>query len=753
LPAKKSQTGPFPSKADVLRFINDSSEQVGRREIARAFNIRGADRAQLRELLKELADEGAIETGRRRRYGRPGDLPAVAVLEIIEADEDGTLYARPVALPSDEAPPRIVVTGERNRKPALGIGSRLLARLARAGEGYEARVIRRLEAAPDRVFGVYTETAGEGRIMPSDRRQKYEYLVRRNDSMGARRGELVVAEVLPGRRVGLREARIVERFGNADDPRAASLIAIHERDIPDAFSEDALDQARNARPAPIAGRTDLRTLPLVTIDGPDARDFDDAVWAAHDEDPQNPDGWKVVVAIADVAHFVRPGDALDRDARERGNSVYFPDRVVPMLPHELSSDLCSLVPDQDRAVLAVEMIFDKRGHKRRHRFMRAMMRSAARLTYESVQDAHDGRPTELSDGVRNDIVMPLYGAWKALMHARTEREPLDLDLPELQVFLGEDGHVEGVRPRPRYDSHRLIEEFMIAANVCAAETLEKQKQPCMYRVHDEPDREKLSGLKDFLDSIGLSLTLGEVLRPRLFNRILAKAKDGPHWEAVNQSILRAQAQAVYSPDNIGHFGLSLRRYAHFTSPIRRYADLLVHRAMIRGLGLGDGGLSEDEAQRFVEIGEHISNTERRAMAAERDANDRYLAAYMRDHVGGDFEGRINGVTRAGLFVTLADTGADGLVPISTLPGDYYIFDERHRTLTGERSNRRFRLGDRIAVKLAEANPITGGLIFQLKEGATEGDDRRGRGKARSSKRGKSVTKGGKTKGKQRAPRR
>jgi len=737
---KSTQPVPFPSKDDILRFIADSPDPVGRREIARAFNIRGAQRAELRALLKELAEEGHIDRGHKRRYGPPGELPAVAVLEINEADEDGTLYARPASGRTPEPPPRIVLAGPTPGGPALGIGDRLLARLARKGEGYEARIIRRLQAAPARVIGIYAEADGEGRLSPTSRRERSDYVIPRGESGGARQGELVAAQVIPGRRLGLREARVVERLGSVREPKAASLIAIHENDIPDHFGDAAMAEALAARPVSLGARSDLRDLPLVTIDGADARDFDDAVWAAPDDAPDNRDGWRIVVAIADVSHYVTPGSALDREARQRGNSVYFPDRVVPMLPHELSSDLCSLRPDEDRPVLAVEMRFDQRGIKLGHRFRRGLMRSAARLTYEQVQDAHDGTDVSLPADLRDDVLAPLYGAWRALMRARTEREPLELEIPEMQVFLDDSGGVQAIRQRPRLDSHRLIEDFMIAANVCAAETLEQHRQPCMYRVHDEPDREKLRSLADFLASMQLKLTIGEVLRPALFNRILGKARGSQNWEAVNQGILRAQAQAMYSPDNIGHFGLSLHRYAHFTSPIRRYADLLVHRALIRGLQLGDGGLSDEEAERFTEIGEHISNTERRAMVAERSATDRYIAAYLQERIGAEFTGRINGVSRAGLFVRLDDTGADGLVPISTLGHEYFVFDDSRLSLTGDRTGRSYRLGDRVSVRLGEASPITGGLIFQLLD---DNATHPGGGRLRGPRRGRTGRRTGK----------
>jgi ribonuclease R len=715
LKSPKTKTPPpFPSKAEVLRFINESEGRVGRREIARAFGIRGAARAELRSLLRELADEGLVEQARPRRYNRPGELPKVAVLSVYDVDDDGRLHARPVSGPTAGAttPPIIVKEKARAGTP-LGVGARLLARLQKTADGYEAEVIRRLEAAPKRLLGVYAEVGGEARVLPTDKRQKYDFAVREGADNGAQRGELVSAEVLDGRRLGLREVRVIERLGQVGSARASSLIAIQTHGVPDRFPDTVLQEAKAAQPVEGLGkRRDLRELPFVTIDGADARDFDDAIWAKQDDKADNREGWQIMVAIADVAHYVTPGSALDREARKRGNSVYFPDRVVPMLPEELSNDLCSLKPDQARPAMAVQMRIDRDGKILEHQFMRALIRSAQRVVYEDFQNARDARPSNFPATLEEAVLRPLFGAWEALERGRLKREPLELELAEMQVNLNQAGQVDEIRRRPRLDAHRVVEEFMIAANVCAAETLEAKRQPCMYRVHAEPTREKMRGLRDFLAPLGLKISLGEVLRPYLFNRVLSKARDSDHWEAVNQAILRCQAQAAYSPTNVGHFGLALPRYAHFTSPIRRYADLLVHRALISGLGLGQDGLAAADSESFYDTAEHISDTERRAMAAERDANDRYIAAYMQDHLGAEFAASISGIHRAGIFVRLEETGADGLIPIASLGRDYFVLDEQRMTLTGERSGVRFRLGDRIDVRLREATPLTGGLIFE-----------------------------------------
>ena len=727
--SKDPSKAPFPTREQILEFIRESPGVVGKRELARAFKVDAARRPELKELLRSLEAEGLLQRGRGRRFAPPGSLPPVAVVEVTGLDTDGEILARPTEWPYDEPPPRIYIVLERRGRHAVGPGDRVLARLRRIDRRtYEGRVIRRLEEQPRRILGVYRRVADQGRLQPTDRRVRVEPLVADADSMGAREGELVQAELLHGTRLGLPQARIVEKLGGEGDARSISLIAIHDHAIPTIFSPEALEQAAAAGPAPLGKRTDLRDVPLVTIDGEDARDFDDAVWAAADDDDKNPGGWHLIVAIADVAWYVRPSDPLDRNAFERGNSVYFPDRVVPMLPEALSNGWCSLKPAEERPCMVAHLWIDADGRLLRHRFERALMRSAARLTYEQVQAARDGRPDETTAPLAETVLAPLYGAFAALLKDRLARGVLELDVAERRVII-ENGHVVDIRPRLRLDSHRLIEEFMITANVAAAETLERVKQPCMYRVHDVPDPEKLDALRDFLDSIGLSLPRGQVIRPAQFNHILARAAGGPNQQLVNEVVLRSQAQAVYSPENIGHFGLALRRYAHFTSPIRRYSDLLVHRALIRGLGLGDGALETDHRD-FVEAGQHISATERRAVGAERDAVDRYTAAFLADRVGARFVGRISGVTRFGLFVTLAESGGDGLVPISTLPDDRYDHDPARHALVGRRWGRTYRLGETVDVELVEANAITGRLVMNLfdGEGAAGAPPKRGRPK-------------------------
>jgi ribonuclease R len=715
---RESRPATLPSRDEILEFIRKNPHASGKREISRAFGLNSEQKRELKKLLREMQTDGTLQRGRGRKFSEAGKLPPVGVVEIIGPDPDGELIARPLNWDEDEAPPVIYMAPEKSGQPALGRGDRALAKLAEMEDGiYSGKTIRRISAAPARAMGVIAKVEGEYRIQPTDRRSKNELIVRPDDLNGAEAGDLVRAEVMPGKRLGLRHARVVERL-DATGGKVGSLIAIHHHDIPVDFPGSALDLADRAKGVGAEGRTDLRDTPLVTIDGADARDFDDAVWAEKDVDPGNEGGWHLLVAIADVSWYVRPDDALDREAYKRGNSVYFPDRVVPMLPEALSNGWCSLVPNEDRPCLVAEMWINKDGNLMRHQFFRALMRSAARLTYTQAQSARDGEPDETTSPLLETVITPLYGAYDALMSARDGRQALELDLPEKQVLLAKDGTVSMIRERERLDSHKLIEEFMITANVAAAQALEKKNQPCMYRIHDQPSREKLHALDEFLDSINLRFAHGQVAKPGQFNQILKKAKGSPEVHMINQVILRTQSQAEYSPNNIGHFGLSLQKYCHFTSPIRRYSDLLVHRALIQGYKLGDGGLGSHEID-FETVGEYISGTERRAAAAERDTVDRFIAEYMSSRVGATFDGRVNGVTRFGLFVTLDETGADGLIPISTLPGDYYELDEGRHALTGRQSAREYRLGQQVEVRLMEASPITGGLIFAVMDSGSD----------------------------------
>ncbi len=708
--------GKVPTRDELLAFIRESETPVGKREIARAYGLKGDQRIELKELLRDLRDAGDIAPDRAKTFRDPQALTETGVLEIVSVDKDGHLLAVPRRHDDDKdgPAPRIeVVTPSSRNVPAPAVGDRVLASLKRRGQNtYEARVIRRLGSGPKKILGLYEEPDGRqglGLVTPTDRKLRREFDVRPADRNGALPGDIVWIEETGG--AITRRARVIERIGPMSDPRTVSLIAIAANDIPVDFPEAALEEAEKARAAPMGHRLDLRDVPLVTIDGEDARDFDDAVFA--EPDPDHPGGWRLLVAIADVAWYVRHDRPLDRAAYRRGTSVYFPDRVVPMLPEQLSNHWCSLVPREDRPVLVAEMWIDSEGHLKRHKFHRAMMRSAARLTYNRVQHAMNGMPDDEIEPLMDRVVRPLYGAYRVLLAAREARGALDLDLPERQVTLGKDGHIAQIGVRERLDSHKLIEEFMVLANVAAAQALEQRQAPCLYRVHDQPDLAKLEALREFLGTLGIKVPTGQRLRPADLNRVLHEVADKPVSQLVSQTVLRSQSQAVYSPDNLGHFGLALARYAHFTSPIRRFPDLIVHRALIAAYGLGEGGLVADDKGRFTEFGEHLSMCERRAVAAERSAMDRYVAAFMAAHVGATFPGRVSSVTRFGLFASLEGTGADGLIPIRSLGQEFFRHDEGRQVLIGERTGETFGLGDRLQLKLVEADMATGGLLFEI----------------------------------------
>ncbi|MDO5622244.1 MAG: ribonuclease R [Paracoccus sp. (in: a-proteobacteria)] len=730
--------GQLPSKKQILDWVADHPDARSKRDIAKAFNIKGAERIELKRLLKELEAEGHL--GRKRKvYHDAHGLPPVSVVQITQPDAAGDLFAKPLEWQGDGPEPRILYA-PRQSDPALGPGDRFLARLSEVrGEdhAYVARLIRKIERNGIKVVGIFRKATEGGRIAPIDKGSDREWLVRADATHGARDGELVEAEQasLKGR-MGLPYARIVQVLGDPSAPKSVSLIAIHQHGIPDDFPDAVVAEAESAQPATMQGREDLRHLPLVTIDPADARDHDDAVAAMPDDDPQNPGGMVVWVAIADVAHYVRPGTALDREARLRGNSTYFPDRVVPMLPDALSGDLCSLHEAVDRPVIAVRMRLDAQGEKIGHSFHRGMMNSLASLSYEQAQQAQDGQPDAATEPLLDSVIRPLFAAYDLLTAARRRRQPLDLDLPERRIELTRDGRVKSVRFRDRFDAHRLIEEMMVLANVAAAEELTRLRRPLLFRVHEEPSPEKLDALREVAEASGFTLAKGQVLHTHHLNRLLAQAQGSEFDELINMSTLRSMTQAYYHPENFGHFGLALRSYAHFTSPIRRYSDLIVHRALISGHKWGAGrngktdGLSVDDIETLSDTATHISETERRSMAAERDTTDRYLAAYLSDRVGTEMTGRISGIQKFGAFIKLDETGADGLLPIREIGNEYFHHDPDAQMLIGADTGLEIGIGQRVTVRLTEAVPLTGGLLLELLEleGKALPQGPRGRGK-------------------------
>jgi ribonuclease R len=733
----------LPSRQQILDFIASSDQPAGKRELAKAFGLHGAEKIALKALLKDMGDEGLIDSAPGRAFHKMGGLPKVTVLRIVDIEGDQPI-ATPERWESDQPPPRLRVR-EKGRRSALGVGDRILARTEEAGRGWIAHPLKKLARGEELILGVVHQEGDRHWLKPVDKRERRELAI--SDLGGAAVGDLVLAEKA-GRPPRI-TARVTERLGDPFAPRSFSLIAIHKFGIPDQMPEDAVEEADRVADRALGEREDLTHLPIVAIDPADARDHDDAVWATPDDDPANAGGFRAIVAIADVSFYVRPGGPLDREARKRGNSVYFPDRVVPMLPERLSADVCSLKEGVDRAALACHLTIAKDGKLLKWRFTRAKVRIAANIAYEDAQAAIDaankgaspqrklGSPEagaqagddpsfRWDDELVDSALKPLWACWLALLAAREAREPLDLDLPERRVVLDEKGRIASVAARERLDAHRLIEDFMIAANVAAAKALEAKKAPVMYRDHEPPSREKLVALKDYLDTFGIALALGQVIRPATFNRVIDLLGDSDNRPEIMEQILRSQTQAYYAPANTGHFGLSLGSYAHFTSPIRRYADLLVHRSLVRAYGLGEGGLTDDEAERMTRLGELVSQAERRAMEAERETIDRYVAAYLSTHVGEVLATRITGVQPFGFFATVEGLGGDGLVPVSTLGIERFSYDETARALEGDESGDRYAVGQKLELRLVEANPISGSLRFELPEGANHLPMRGGR---------------------------
>ncbi|MFN3944073.1 MAG: ribonuclease R family protein [Allosphingosinicella sp.] len=767
--ARKQRTG-LPSRDEVLQFIETSDQPAGKREIAKAFGLSGSDKIALKSLLRDMADEGLIDSAPGRAFHKMGGVPKVTVLRIVDVDDGGNAWAVPERWEADTPEPRIRMKERKGRGSALAVGDRVLARTEAAGNGIIAHPMKKLLKGSELVLGVVHKEGDTHWLRPVEKKERRELPI--SDLGKAEAGDLVLAEKT-GRPPRL-SARVSEILGDPFAPRSFSLIAIHKHGIPHEFPDHVIEEAERVAGLPLGDREDLTDVPIVAIDPADARDHDDAVWAAPDDDPGNAGGWKAIVAIADVSFYVRPGSALDKEARKRGNSVYFPDRVVPMLPETLSADVCSLVEGEDRAALVCHLQVTKDGQLKSWRFSRARVRIAANIAYEDAQAAVDavkllpgtGRgtarsaveggersehgqagplhqpsagppprsgeemerpelysspcsmpPVEEPPAVDPDIVeqvlKPLWACWEALYRAREKRGPLELDLPERRVMLDEKGRILSVAPRERLDAHKLIEDYMIAANVAAAKALEAKKAPVMYRDHEPPGREKLVALKDYLETFEVEFALGQVIRPATFNRIMERTADSDSRTEIMEQILRTQTQAYYSPQNAGHFGLALGSYAHFTSPIRRYADLVVHRALVRAYGLGDGALTDQEAEAMEVTGELISQLERRAMEAERDTIDRYVAAYLAERVGELVECRITGVQPFGFFATVEGLGGDGLVPVSTLGQDYFRYDEASQTLAGDESGTEYRPGQRLTLRLAEANPVSGALRFEI----------------------------------------
>jgi ribonuclease R len=705
----------FPTSDEILEYILAQGGYVARREIAKAFLIKGEDRRVLKDLLKQMVAAGTLEA-KGKTYQAP-ELNTFTIVEFLAANEDGDLLGCIIEEEHERFKTSVILefpTVEATKR--LEPGQKFMAKLRFAGPHLYALCLRRVQDTARALAGILRKDRQHFLLEPLDRKDRNLYAV---DAASVKNLQAGVGDFITARFDQSKDrSKIVlleEVVTKAEELTThLSRLAIHRFDLPQHFSQDALQEAEKAQlPKDLEGRVDLRALPLVTIDDIDARDHDDAVYAELDQDPQNKGGWRLLVAIADVSHFVKPGNTLDHEARQRGNSVYFPDQVVPMLPERLSNNLCSLRPEEDRPCLAVWMRITKKGKLLSKQFMRALMRSHAKLTYVDVQAFKDKKTHTIPPTLDTQVITDLYKAYAILKKGREARGTLDLDLTEQKIILNDDGSVKHILPRKRLDSHQLIEEFMILANVAAAEFISDKNLPCLFRVHDNPKAEKVEELRLYLENNGLSFEKAGALQPVHFTRVLKKVQDLPIAPAINELVLRTQAQANYSPDNIGHFGLNLPRYAHFTSPIRRYADLTIHRALISLLEK-QKGLYPYNFEELLKIGQDISDLERRAAKAERETVDRYIALYLENRTGEMLPARISGMTDFAVFLTLEETGSDGILPLRNLTGDYFVFDPKAHAVIGRRTKQRFTLGDPILVCLETANPVSGSLIFSAR---------------------------------------
>ena len=707
---KKKDSQKMPNMQELMDYLNQQGGTVNKRHIARNFKIKGENRKELRKMIKELKSSGVIEVkedGRKNRLRLAGKLSEYEQIEITGIDSMGDLIARPLDWRSQKEMPQIVIVKNKINPPA-GVGDIVQARLKQLKKYlYEGEIIRRITSSGNQMVGVYENN----KVYSVDRRLKQAFALL-DVPRDVHNKDIVLVEI-PSIRSREPIARFIQKIGSSTDPHAATLIAIYMHHLPVMFLKQTEKEVKNLTIPPLdEKRIDLRHISFVTIDGADAKDFDDAVWAEPDESAENKGGYHVMIGIADVSWYVRPETALDMDAKLRGNSVYFPDRVIPMLPFEVSNGVCSLRPNEDRAALVCEVFLDKNGVKKQHRFLRALIRSSRRLTYTEVEEAIQNKTPIVG---LEDEIKSLKNVYDVLRKQRKKRGVIEIDVPEQQVELDSKGNILSIHPREMLSSMHLIEELMILANVAAAETLEEKKMPVMYRVHDRPSAEKLKTLNNFLQSIKvIKKPLSENALPHDFNDVLIRTKTSDKSFAINEFVLRSQSQACYSPENIGHFGLSLLRYAHFTSPIRRYADLMVHRALVDALKLGEGGLSKESVVDFESVARHISQTERQAAAAEQDSIDRYIAAYLKNKENKTFKVRISSITSFGIFVRLESFGADGFIPMRYLGGDFYDYDERTQTLIGRATGRKFQVGEKLQAVLKEVSPLTGGLLFKPK---------------------------------------
>jgi ribonuclease R len=675
---------PAPEPGRILAALNAARAPLNADELAERLRIARDARREFERALRELERSGEIV------QNRAGALLVAKRIAVVSGRVEGHPDGHGFLVPEDRAASIFLPPAEMRQ-----LMHRDRAAVRVTGSDHRGRpvgeVVEVLERVNRRVVGRLHNRHGLLILAPEDRRIAHDILVPPGEAGKAKAGQVVTVDLVaqPSKHaqpVG----RVAEVLGNYADPGMEIEIAVRKFDVPHEFSKKAMAQAKaipeELNEQDVRGRKDLRDLHFVTIDGETARDFDDAVYARREGK-----GWRLWVAIADVSHYVRPGDALDQDARERGTSVYFPRRVIPMLPEKLSNGLCSLNPNVERLAMVCEMAITPEGEVARYEFYAAVFRSRARLTYTEVWN-------RLSSGKATPEMQTLYDLFHVLFAERQRRGAIDFDTVETRMLFDERGKIEKIVPEKRNDAHRIIEECMLAANVCAGNFLANRKQPVLYRVHDVPAADKVAALREFLAELGLDLPGGEVPRPKDYARLIERIRKRPDFGLLQTILLRSMKQAVYSPSNVGHFGLAFDAYVHFTSPIRRYPDLLVHRA-IKAVLQNKSYVEAD----WDELGRHCSETERRADDASRDVENWLKCYYMRDHVGGTFSGSITGVTPFGLFVTLDDYFVDGLVHISELGRDYFQFDANRHQLFGERSGKRFRLADRMTVKLVRVD--------------------------------------------------
>ena len=707
----------LPTKQDLLLWLKDNPNKVSKREIAKAFSITGSYKIGLKKLILDLENEREARS-KSNSESFISVIPSTVICIVKGPDKDGDIFLDLLDWSEGEEIPKIFYF-ERSGSIPVSVGDRILCELTKV-EGkdyhYEAKLIRRISKTNNssKIIGVFRVSSSGGTLEALSKRLNTIWTIPRNAVNGSVDGDIVEAEqTSPKSRFGMPKARVISILGKTDDSKAISLIAIHEHSIVNEFSKETLSEAVNSAPVTLVDRDDLRHIPFVTIDPADARDHDDACYVELDLDVENKGGFIVWIAIADVAHYVQPNSLLDGEARNRGNSTYFPDRVVPMLPENLSADLCSLHEGEDRPCLALKMILDSGGKKTSQQFFRGLMRSRGSLVYREVQEAIDGNPSKKIQPILESILKPLYKCYEVLQNTTKERGPLILDLPERKILLDDSGKVASIEFLDRLDAHKVVEELMILANVAAAEELFNNKSYFLYRIHEEPEKEKVNTLREIVKSCGLSFSKGQVLKTHHLNSLLCNAKETEYSELVSMSILRSMPQAYYGAQPIGHFGLALRRYTHFTSPIRRYADLVTHRAIIETINRGQNPLCEFGPGELEAIGESISICERRSMLAERDTVDRYLAAFFSDRLGLEVLGTISGVARFGIFVKIDESGADGLVPVSTIGNEYFRYNREKQVLVAERTGLVLGLGKRVLVRLVETNALTGGLTLQL----------------------------------------